>query len=422
MKNLIKLKKDSKTYQIYAVTDRYWLNGRNLKDDVIDAILGGATIIQLREKNLSDEEFITEARIIKKVCDKYDIPFIINDNLKVMLAVDADGIHIGQDDLDARLVKEKIGNKKILGVSCQTVEEALIAQEAGADYLGVGTIFDTTTKSDAINVSINVLRKICQKVNIPVVAIGGITYENMSRLNNSLIDGIAVVSAIFAQKNIKEATINLKKKFNGMLLNLNNYNSFIIDYDGTILDSMPFRNSIASQFLISKNIKNQEDIDFILLKKTSEEAVDYIQNKYLKNKTKEEVNNEIKSFIINLYLKQNLINGVLDFLKIIKQNGKVILYSSSEKELLLASIKVNNIGSYFDEVISAKTSNEKENGEGYLSIIKSYNFNIDKTLIIEDQKFATKGARSKGIDTLQVVTNNLVDEDSKYITNYRKGI
>ena len=125
MKDLIKLKKDKNIYQIYAITDRYWLNGRKLEDDVFKAIQGGATIIQLREKNLSDDEFIQEAFKIKNICDEYDIPFIINDNLNVMLAVDADGIHIGQDDADPKFVREKIGASKILGVSCQTVEEEI---------------------------------------------------------------------------------------------------------------------------------------------------------------------------------------------------------------------------------------------------------------------------------------------------------
>ena len=145
---------------LYAVTDRYWLNGRKLKDDVEKAILGGATMIQLREKNLSTEDFIKEALEIKEVCKKYDIPFIINDSLEVFLAVDADGIHVGQNDLSADIVRKKIGPNKILGVSAETVSEALLAEKMGADYLGVGTIFSTSTKLDAINVTKEELARI----------------------------------------------------------------------------------------------------------------------------------------------------------------------------------------------------------------------------------------------------------------------
>ena len=164
---------------LYAVTDRYWLNGRKLKDDVEKAILGGATMIQLREKNLSTEDFIKEALEIKEVCKKYDIPFIINDSLEVFLAVDADGIHVGQNDLSADIVRKKIGPNKILGVSAETVSEALLAEKMGADYLGVGTIFSTSTKLDAINVTKEELARISYSVNIPVVAIGGITLDNI---------------------------------------------------------------------------------------------------------------------------------------------------------------------------------------------------------------------------------------------------
>ena len=202
--------------KIYAVTDRYWLNGRKLKDDVEKAILGGATMIQLREKELDYNSFLKEAFEIKEICKKYNVPFIINDSLDVFLAVDADGIHVGQNDLKADFVREKIGKNKILGVSAETLEEALLAQKMGADYLGVGTIFNTTTKLDAITVSLETLTNICSNVNIPVVAIGGISLDNIKELKGTGIDGIAVVSAIFSKENITEATKELNKEFDKM--------------------------------------------------------------------------------------------------------------------------------------------------------------------------------------------------------------
>ena len=199
---------------LYAVTDRYWLKDRKLKDDVEKAILGGATMIQIREKDMPLNDFIEEAKEIKEVCKKYNIPFIINDSLEVFKAVEADGIHVGQNDLSADYVRKEIGPNKILGVSAETLEEAILAEKMGADYLGVGTIFTTSTKLDAITVSKDTLKEISTTVEIPVVAIGGITLDNIKELKDTSISGIAVVSAIFAKENIQEATKELLHEVN----------------------------------------------------------------------------------------------------------------------------------------------------------------------------------------------------------------
>lgn len=197
---------------LYLVTDRHWLANRNLEDDVEKAILGGITMVQLREKNLDNESFIKLAKKVKQVCHKYKVPFIINDNLEVALAVDSDGIHIGQDDLPANLVRQKIGPNKILGVSVHNLDEAIAAKNAGATYLGAGAMFSTTTKDNTTNLSIEKLQTITTNINIPVVAIGGINYDNCLSLKNCNLAGIAVVSAIMAATNISEAASKLKKK------------------------------------------------------------------------------------------------------------------------------------------------------------------------------------------------------------------
>lgn len=201
-----------KAIELYLVTDRRWLKEQTLANDVEDAIEGGVTCVQIREKNINQDEFINEALLLKEVCQKHQIPLIVNDDIEVMIAIDADGIHVGQSDMDAKLVRAKIGNHKILGVSAQTVEQALIAQEAGADYLGVGAVFNTGTKSDADEVDFETLVNICKSVDLPVVAIGGINCENLLKLKGSGIDGIAVVSAIMAQDNIQKAASLLKEK------------------------------------------------------------------------------------------------------------------------------------------------------------------------------------------------------------------
>lgn len=197
---------------LYLVTDRHWLANRNLEDDVEKAILGGVTMVQLREKNIDNDSFIELAKKVKQVCNKYKVPFIINDNLEVALAIDSDGIHIGQNDLPASLVRQKIGPNKILGVSAHNLDEAIAAKKAGATYLGAGAMFSTTTKDNTTNLSIEQLQAITKNVDIPVVAIGGINYDNCLSLKNCNLAGIAVVSAIMAATNISEAASNLKKR------------------------------------------------------------------------------------------------------------------------------------------------------------------------------------------------------------------
>ena len=204
-----KLRADKKDMLLYAVTDRAWLGKRQLWEQVEDAIRGGATFIQLREKELDNQRFLEEAIQIKKITDQYHIPFVINDDVDIAIACGADGVHVGQKDMEARSVREKLGNNKIIGVSVQTVEQAIAAEKNGADYLGVGAMFPTSTKEDAADVSFDTLKAICNAVSIPVVAIGGINAKNVMQLKGSGVDGIAVVSAIFAANNIMLATQEL---------------------------------------------------------------------------------------------------------------------------------------------------------------------------------------------------------------------
>lgn len=208
---------DKKDLLLYAVTDRSWLGGRTLYQDVEAAIKGGATFIQLREKNLDEAHFLEEAKEIKELCKKYQVPFVINDNVDIALAMDADGVHVGQSDMEAGAVREKLGPDKIIGVSAQTVEQALLAEQKGADYLGVGAVFPTGSKDDAVEVSHETLKAICEAVKIPVIAIGGISTGNMMELSGSGICGIAVISAIFAKPDIEAAAKELKEQTEKML-------------------------------------------------------------------------------------------------------------------------------------------------------------------------------------------------------------
>lgn len=195
---------------LYAVTDRHWLDGRTLKEVVLESLEGGVTMLQLREKHLDEAHFLEEAKELQTLCRSWHVPFLINDNVEIALAMEADGVHVGQSDMAAGDVRKKLGDDKIIGVSAQTVEQALLAEKAGADYLGVGAVFPTSSKDDANEVTYETLKAICSAVSIPVVAIGGITQENVHQLAGSGICGAAVISAIYAKPDIKKAAAELK--------------------------------------------------------------------------------------------------------------------------------------------------------------------------------------------------------------------
>lgn len=196
---------------LYGVTDRSWLNGAGLEEQVEKAIRGGVSVIQLREKNISTREFYQIALKVKEVTDKYGVPLIVNDRLDITLAINAAGLHVGQSDLPAVIARKILGPDKILGVSVTNQSEALTAENDGADYLGAGAVFTTQTKKDSLPVDNNELCKITSAVNLPVVAIGGINETNVHALKGSGIKGIAVISAVFGKPDVETAARNMRK-------------------------------------------------------------------------------------------------------------------------------------------------------------------------------------------------------------------
>lgn len=205
------MKCDKKDMLLYAVTDRSWLGEETLYAQVEKALRGGVTFVQLREKHLTEEAFHEEAAEIKKLCKQYKVPFVINDNVHIAKEIDADGVHVGQDDMEIGNVRAILGENKIIGVSAHNIEEALRAEMYGADYLGVGAAFSTSSKPDAGNISHDTIRAICKAVKIPVIAIGGINKENILELGGNGLCGVAVISAIFAQRDIEAAAADLRK-------------------------------------------------------------------------------------------------------------------------------------------------------------------------------------------------------------------
>ena len=197
---------------LYAVTNRMWLKeGQSLVDVCRDVLGHGATFLQIREKDLNEAEFEQEAQQLKALCAQFRVPFVVNDSVEIAMDIDADGVHVGQSDIKGRDIRAMIGPDKILGISAGTVEEAKAAEAAGADYIGVGAVFGTSTKKDARNLAGDALRQIAASVDIPVVAIGGISKDNLPQLAGSGVDGIAVVSAIFGAENPGQATQELLK-------------------------------------------------------------------------------------------------------------------------------------------------------------------------------------------------------------------
>ncbi len=204
------MKCDKKIMRLYAVTDRMWSGKKTLYEQVEDALRGGVTCIQLREKTLAEDEFLKEAIEINRLCKRYGVPFLVNDNVEIAMKCGADGVHVGQEDMTAGAVRALVGDDKLIGVSVHSVEEAIRAVENGADYLGVGAMFSTSTKTDADVLSWQTLYDICHAVKIPVVAIGGLNKENISSLSGSGVHGVALVSAIFAAADIENECRELR--------------------------------------------------------------------------------------------------------------------------------------------------------------------------------------------------------------------
>lgn len=205
------MKCDKKAMLLYAVTDRAWVGKQSLYEQVESALKGGATCVQLREKELDEESFLKEAMEISALCKQYGVPFFVNDNVDIAIKCKADGIHVGQEDMEAAQVRQRVGDDMIIGVSVHSVEEALEAVKNGADCLGLGAVFSTSTKTDVDLLPRETLRDICDAVDIPVVAIGGINKSNISQLAGTGIDGVALVSAIFAADDIESECRELRK-------------------------------------------------------------------------------------------------------------------------------------------------------------------------------------------------------------------
>ena len=261
--------------QLYAVTDTQWLNGRDFYEEIEKVLAAGATFLQLREKDSTHEEIVKKALAIKPIARRYGVPFVIDDDIYAALEADVDGVHIGQSDASYETARELLGPDKIIGMTVKTPEQAANAARLGADYVGMGAVFHTSTKKDAKDLSRDNLLKLTAMLDMPIVAIGGINYDNCDYLKDTGVDGIAVVSAIFASDDCSEATRKLYKKTRKLF----NYNKNIIfDMDGTLVDSMPFWKNSAREYAILRGAKLPKNFDEITGVMDLSEYAAYLQN------------------------------------------------------------------------------------------------------------------------------------------------
>lgn len=404
--NREQLKKD---LLLYAVTDRSWLGEETLYEQVEKALKGGATFVQLREKELDEEHFLEEAIALKELCHKYHVPFVINDNVKIAKEMDADGVHVGQSDMEADDVRKILGEDKILGVSAQTVEQAVLAEKMGADYLGVGAVFSTSTKKDASAISKERVKAICEAVHIPVIAIGGITADNILTLKGSGICGIAVVSAIFAAKDIEDATGVLLEKTTAMVNDKERHQSVIkgaiFDIDGTLLDSMPVWENAGARYLATLGIEARSDLKERLDALSLPEGALYMQKEYKLSVTTEEILEGVNQVVKDFYFKEAVLKpGVCDLIQKLKKNQvRLIIATATDAEMAKAALIRNGIWKDFDGMITCEEAGAGKTSPTVFELAREHlQTKKEETWVFEDSLYAVKTASKAGFPVCSI--------------------
>ena len=411
---------------LYAVTDRRWLkDGETLYDRCEEAINGGVTFLQLREKELDDAAFLEEAIQIKELCNKKNIPFVINDNVEVAIKSKADGVHVGQSDMEAGNVRDLIGPDMILGVSAESVEQAIEAEKKGADYLGVGAVFPTGSKDDAETLSPELLKEICDAVSIPVVAIGGITKENIKGLKGKGAYGIAVISAIFAEENIFSACVTLRKKLSKVYDWAANYKpayafkgieGAIFDIDGTILDTMPIWDQAGVRYLATLGIKADPSIGKQMFAMTISQAANYIIDNYNLDKNEETVIAGIQKTVADFYRYEAQFKpGMKELLKSLKEAGiKITAATSTDRELFTPALDRLDFGKYFDKIYTCTEEGcSKGQPDIFRKAMKFMGTKPENTWLFEDGLYSATTASKEGIKNVGVYDETSVHDWQK---------
>lgn len=395
------MKCDKGNLLLYAVTDSAWTGDKTLAMQVEEALKGGSTCIQLREKKLDTDAFLREAISIKKLCRMYRVPFIINDNVEIAVRCGADGIHVGQKDMDAGDVRKRVGADMILGVSAQTVEQAVRAEQKGADYLGVGAVFSTSTKPDADMVSLATLKAICAAVSIPVIAIGGISRQNLMGLAGTGIAGVALVSAIFASPEIENECKYLKELSRRMIKATPalKMEGAIFDLDGTLLDSMYIWDTIGADYLRSLGIEPRENLNRTFKSMSLLQAAAYYRSEYGVTLSVDEIVGGVNRMIERSYFHDvQAKTGVKDLLERLKKAGiRMCVATATDRHLAEAALRRNGILAYFSAIF---TCTQVGSGKDAPDIFDRARMHLGtpkkRTLVFEDALYAVKTAKNAG--------------------------
>ena len=383
---------------LYAVTDRSWSEGTTLGAQVEEALRGGATFVQLREKKLTGEALRAEALEIQAVCRRYGVPFVINDDVALAKEIDADGVHVGQDDMEAGDVRAILGADKIIGVSAHNVEEALRAERHGADYLGVGAAFTTSSKPEAGHIDAETIRAICETVKIPVIAIGGIKEENLLQLRGNGLCGVAVISAIFAQKDDEASARSGRGNGGG-----SGMKGAIFDMDGTLLDSMQVWVHVGEQYLRNRGIEPEEGLGDVLFPMSMRDGAVYVKEKYSLPDSPDTIVTDMDAIVFAAYRDEVLPKpGVAAYLESLKKQGiPMAVATATNRPMVEAALARTGLAGYFKQIFTCtEIGAGKERPDIYLAAAKALSTHPADTWVFEDALYAIKTAKAAGFYTV----------------------
>ena len=402
-------------YSIYYVTDEELLHPNyDLYKSVEDAIIGGATMIQLREKNTTTRDFIEKAKKIKDICSKYEVPLIINDRVDIALAIDADGVHLGQDDMELSCARKILGQGKIIGISASNLKEAQIAEKGGADYIGVGAMYSTNTKIDADMTTMEELKIIRKEVKIPIVVIGGINQKTIPDFKDTDIDGLAIVSAIASSDNQVETTKSLKKQFYAN----NKVKGVILDIDLTMLETEELWDRVLDKIMGKYGFScSEEDINFIW-NNSFEVVSKYLSDKFNLNITEDNFLQDIHNFSIEEYASSNikLKKGLDKFLKSMRdENIKLAVCTSLSEKQYTAVLKNTGLIDKIGFVFSATDEGfDKGDYRVYETVSSKLGIHPRNIIAFDDELRAIRAAKRAGMRT-SLMKNSKNNTKDSYI-------
>lgn len=407
-------------YSIYYVTDDELLHENyDLYKSVEHAIIGGATVIQLREKKTNTRDFLQKAVKLKEICDRYDIPLIINDRIDIALAIGCVGVHLGQDDMPISIARKILGDEKIIGISTGSVSESIDAMRDGADYIGVGAMYSTNTKTDANITTIDELKNIRQQVSIPIVVIGGINEKTIPDFKDIYIDGLAVVSAISLSSNHIDATRNLKQLF----YKNTKIKSAIFDIDGTLTQTIGIWDEVIEKLQQKRGFRYTDSDLKMLWNMGFDKTAEYTVKKFSLDITRERFFEDIKEISIKEYEKADLVlnKGVKEILEKMKKNGiKLAVCTSLSKTQYEIVLKKVGIIDYFDVIMSSQDEKiEKSDSKIYAKIAEKTGVSARNTIVFDDDKNSAYGVKNAGMRMCLISSDKYdVDEYTRSYIDY----